>query len=121
MKIDADAIEKAVARSRAVGAIIFDPEGKEVVRVGSFESIECEGLFSALFSGPEEVQRLRDSLEGQLLPQIWGQGATNCFVSKLADGTVYCVFSQTPMDARALYRASREAARDLERILGGKE
>ena len=105
---------------RCVAVIAFDSLGRELCRVGPVDTVAGDGLFKALFNGPHEVQRLRDSLEGQLLPQIWSQGATDCFVSRLPNGVLYAVFSQTPLDAVGLYRASQNAARVLDPLFQEK-
>jgi hypothetical protein len=100
-----------------VGAIVLDGDSQGMFRIGNLAAIEGQGLFSALFGGPAEVIRLRESLEGQLLPQIWSQGGTDCFVSKLPNGVVYGVFSERPLDPVDLYRASKAAAAAMERSL----
>lgn len=64
----------------------------------------------ALFGDPEAVARLRASLEGQLLPRIWGQGSLNCAVSRLPDGAVFGIFFERSMDPVSLYRQSQLAA-----------
>lgn len=107
----------ALRTLNCVGVIAFDSLGREICRVGPVEDVAGQGLFRALFSGQAEVQRLRDSLEGQLLPQIWSQGTTDCFVSRLPNGVLYGVFSQIPRDPVGLYRASQEAARVLDPLL----
>jgi hypothetical protein len=110
-------LDEVVRQRGAVGTVVFDASGKELCRVGAVESVARAGLFHALFGGPGEVQRLRDSLEGQLLPQIWSQGLTNCFVSRLANGILYGVFSEGPLDSVELYHASQKAARLIEPVL----
>lgn len=110
-------LDDAVRRLGVTGAIVFDRSGEELCRVGAVDAVAGDGLFRALFGGADEVQRLRDSLEGQLLPQIWSQGATDCFVSRMPSGILYGVFSRRPLDPVALYRASQEAARVMESLL----
>jgi hypothetical protein len=112
-----DEVRDALENVGAVGAIVFDGHSQEMFRIGSLADIQREGLFSALFGGPVEVMRLRQSLEGQLLPQIWSQGGTDCFVSTLPNGVVYGVFSERPLDPAELYRASKTAAEAVERSL----
>src|SRR4030095_676488 len=112
-----DDVRTALGRLGALGAIAFNGNSQEILRVGNLASIQHEGLFAALFGGPADLDRLRASLEGQLLPQIWSQGGTDCLVSKLPDGTVFGVFSDRSLDPVSLYRASQEAAAALEPLL----
>ena len=117
MKIDADALREVVNTLGATGVVVFGPTGEEISRVGDLATIQEEGMFSALFGGRDAVQRLKASLDGQLLPQIWSQGGTDVFVSRLKDGIVYGVFSRRSLDPAALYQASQEATRAVEPIL----
>jgi hypothetical protein len=108
---------EALERLGMAGAVVFDQVGREVRRFGALESIASEGMFRALFGGIDEVQRLRASLQGQVLPQIWSQGNTTCFVSQTESGTLYAVFLQKSLDPVALYRVSTETARTMEELL----
>ena len=101
------------------GAAVFDPAGGERLKVGDVESIRSTGLFGSLFGGPAQLQRLRESLNGQLLPRIWSQAPVKCFVSILPDGGLYAVFTTMPLDPSGVYELSLKVAKAVESILAG--
>jgi hypothetical protein len=102
---------------RALGieaAIFFDRDGEQSQEYGNTKELRTRGLFRALFSGPDEVRRMRESLRDQLLPQIWGQGNLNSFVSILPGDRLYALFTTKPLDPVALYQLSKRSAEAVE-------
>ena len=82
-------------------------DGRPAVTAGSFQSLKHTGLCKALVGDPEAVARLSQSLEGQILPQVWTQGGDVAYATTA--GTYLVVLFETSTgDAATSYKRSRE-------------
>lgn len=80
------------------GAII-SAEGQILLRIGDYSTLEASGLASTLLGPYGSARATFDSLEGQLLPQIWAQGRVFAFADRWSTNLAVSVFGQSPLDA----------------------
>lgn len=97
--------------------VLARSSGEEILRAGAVEDIAQTGLFKTLFGGESEIRNLASSLEGQLLPQVYRQGALRCVLSVTKDKNfVFGLFSHK-FDLMTMYDQAEETARAIESLI----
>jgi hypothetical protein len=105
----------AVTKRHAVErCVVVDPETDERFDAGA--SPPGVSLLDALFRDAEAVRTLNSSIEGQMLPRMWGQGAWTCVVSKLPSGLIVGCLVALATDVRTGYQQARALDADLAGI-----
>lgn len=89
--------------------IVASASGEVLARSGDFGSLKWDGLPNSLFGDPASVRSLYDSLDGEILPQIYGQGDLSCVVNKLGDDMLIGLFDQNGRDDLELFDAGERA------------
>ena len=93
--------------------IIATASGEGLARSGDFRSLKWDGLPNSLFGDPEAIRRLYASLEGEILPQIYGQGDVSCVVNKAGDDLIVGLFDQRGRDDLELFDIGERAPEAL--------
>jgi len=92
--------------------------GEEVAREGDFSSLRWRGLANSLFGDRDRIIQLNDSLEGRLLPQVYGQGEVFCLVMKPVDDLLVGAFGQDGRDFLRLYSEGKQISERIMNELG---
>jgi hypothetical protein len=99
------------------GAVI-DEIGQVLIRVGDFESYPAPSLVSSLLGPSGTPHATYASLEGQPLPQIWGEGKYFAVIDRPMPGIAFVLFGVPARSRFAFLRPSsgeHEANTLLER------
>ena len=86
-----------------LGCVAALSTGEEVAKEGDFSSLRWRGFANSLFGDRDSIIQLNDSLEGRLLPQVYGQGEVFCVVMKPLDDLLVGAFGQGRRDFVRLY------------------
>ena len=97
------------------GAVI-DEFGQVLIRVGDFESYPAPSLVSSLLGPSGTPQAAYASLEGQPLPQIWGEGRYFAFIDRPMPGIAFVLFG-VPARSRLAFLRSRSGDHDANALL----
>jgi hypothetical protein len=98
--------------------IIALSSGQEIMRYGNFAALQWKDLSNSLFGDAEAIVRLDQSLEGQILPQVFSQGDVRCAVMKPKEEIIVGIFDQSGKDLVSFYKECKEISKrlaDLER------
>lgn len=90
-------------------AVVADLLSGEIKLIGDPDVVGNTDLIAALFADSETVESLNRSLEGQILPRIWGQGKVSCIVCKPTEKTIVGLFVIDKRDAVQKYHWSKKA------------
>jgi len=96
-------------------AIVASQQGEMLFKTGTRPELAEGHLFRELFGGPEEIARLAESLEGKLLPRIWGQGKVSCFIFVPAPGLVLGFLNDVGTDAVSEYRLGQTMKAQIDK------
>ncbi len=99
-------------------AIIASLDDGKIEMIGEKEDLAYDGLVGRLFGDAETIATLNRSLEGQMLPQVWSQGAVTCIVCKLSNNRIVGLFYHETGDTFEQYRWSKELNSRLEELWG---
>jgi hypothetical protein len=89
-------------------AIVANVLTGESVRFGNSSEVRFEDLAKSLFGDADAIVATNASLEGQILPRIWGQGTLSVAVCKPTDKTIVGAFSDTKMGIKDQYLWSKK-------------
>lgn len=101
------------------GALV-DASGEVIVRSGAFESLQDVGLVSSLLGPDGSAKATFDSLEGQLLPQIYAQGENFALVDKVHRDLLIVLFGRGGGDAVAQYHLSKVVSATVATLFGAR-
>ena len=117
----AERLQSVLERQGFAAAVVARCGGEELLRVGGFDDIEQTGLFRTLFGGSGEVSNLCQSLDGQILPQVYRQGHLRCALSLAAGGqVVFGLFFSGGLDVVSVHEKAREGARAFAELIDGE-
>lgn len=86
-------LELVLDEFELVGVVYAGVDGKNIIKIGDLEKLTVIGLVQTLFGGEVEIKKLYKSLEGQILPQGWGQGKARCYVDVTTNAKIFGVFN----------------------------
>jgi hypothetical protein len=89
-------------------SIIADSMGNILQERGAKECIENSGLFNMLVGTPECIRNLYQSIEGQMLPRVWGQGNDVCYVCRPRIDLMVLLFGKVQETPTQEYVFSKE-------------
>src|SRR5262249_41380054 len=88
--------------------------GELLARAGDFESFGSAGLVSALLGPYGSADATFASLQGAVLPQIWGQGAEFAFLFKPSPGLMVVVFGRSRQDVLAQVEMAKAVGHSID-------
>jgi hypothetical protein len=97
------------------GAVI-DEFGQVLIRVGDFESYPAPSLVSSLLGPSGRPHAAYASLEGQALPQIWGEGEYFAFIDRPVPGFAFVLFG-VPARSRLAFLRPRSGVHEANTLL----
>lgn len=109
----ADALAAFVQANGFVCGIVASAAGEVLARSGNFGSLKWDGVPKALWGDSESIRRLYESLDGEILPQIHGQGDVTCVVNKVGDDLLVGLFDQSGRDDLELFDIGATAPQAL--------
>jgi hypothetical protein len=95
-----------------------DATGRVVARAGDFSAFASAGLVQALLGTEAAAKTTFDSLPGQLLPCIWGQGEEFAFVDSPVPDLAVIVFGRRRGTVEQRFALSRSVGRSLRSAFG---
>ena len=78
--------------------------------------IESRDLFEQLILGGN-AEDLRNSVKDQIMPRIWAQGNSKCFLCKSDEDTLIALFLDTELETKDLYYYAKQLDSSLKQIL----
>ena len=116
----------AVLREHNLSAgLVVGSDGSTLSRVGDPREAECDGLMSALVGPYGDGRVTFDSLDGQPLPRMWGQGESFAFVDKPSADFMVIVFGRGVSGVEQYHLSKRVSVAIRERWItsqcGGPE
>ena len=109
----ADLLSAFVRENGFECGIVASASGQVLARSGDFGTLKWDGLPNSLFGDPDAIRGLYASLEGEILPQIYGQGDVSCVVNKVGDDLVVGLFDQNGRDDLELFDIGERAPEAL--------
>ena len=97
------------------GAVI-DELGRILTRAGDFDSYPAPNLVSSLLGPSGTPRETYASLEGQSLPQIWGEGECFALVDRPRAGIAFILFG-LPARSRLAFFRTRSGEREAGSLL----
>lgn len=97
-------------------SIVADLKSGEINWIGESESVDKTDLISAIFADEETARGFCDSLEGQVLPRIWGQGQITCVVCKPTDSILIGLFVKEDRDVIEMSEWAEKADEAIQRV-----
>ena len=89
------------------GAVI-DEFGQVLIRVGDFKSYPAPSLVASLLGPSGTPRETYASLDGQPLPQIWGEGGYFAFIDRPMPGIAFVLFGVPVRSAFSFLRRRSE-------------
>jgi len=86
-----------------IGYAVASAHGKVVAQTGNLADAGGGWLWRMFFGGKEEILSLFAHLQGQTLPQHWGQGDLHCLLLRPAENIVVGLFTKGMRDQLATY------------------
>lgn len=86
------ALDEVLQHERLHCGAVIDELGQVLVRAGDFESYPAPDLVASLLGTPGAAHATYLGLDGQPLPQIWGEGASFAFVDRPISGIAFVLF-----------------------------
>jgi len=102
-----------IEKHQMLCALAYNSEGTILAEAGNLNDEKLGDLISALIGPYGDVKNTFASLEGQLLPRIWGQGDTYAYIHKPKDDLMVITFGSGKIDTKSNYRKSKEIDTDL--------
>jgi hypothetical protein len=115
---DQELLERLRSQNRLAFAVIADGNGLARIEAGSPDDLLYQGLVSTLVRDPSTLQCLAESLQSQLLPQMWSQGSVTAYATLLSGGRVVVLFENTTLGAIEQYHRSKELEGKLLALFG---
>ena len=108
----------AVLREHNLPAgLVVAADGSTLSLVGDPREVQCEGLMPALVGPYGDARVTFDSLDGQLLPRMWGQGESFAFVDKPSPEFMVIVFGRGISAVEQYHLSKRVSASIRERSI----
>ena len=98
------------------GAVI-DELGQVLVRAGDFPAYPAQGLVSSILGPHGTPRETYFSLEGQELPQIWGEGEYFAVIDRPGPGIAFVIFG-VPKTSRLAFLRPRSGEQEAATLLG---
>jgi hypothetical protein len=95
--------------------------GQVLARHGDFTALSWPDLPNSLFGDQDAIVRLDQSLDGQILPQVFAQGEVTALVMKPQAELIIGLFDQSGQDVTQIYLQGRRVSQDLSARLGRAE
>ena len=106
-------LARVVRRHAYAFGIAATRDGTVLATAGSTDALESDDLRRLLFGDAAAIAGLYASLDGQLLPRLWAQGATRCAVFRPAAGVLVGVFARSERSNAQLYQEFASIGREL--------
>jgi hypothetical protein len=97
-------------------AVVVNVANGNLLRVGCGGETEFDDLLNSLLGDEAAIQATNDSLQGQILPRIWGQGRLTCILCKPRSDTIVCIFCDKEISSAELYHMSTSLNADIDRL-----
>jgi hypothetical protein len=98
-------------------AIIANLQSGVIENLGDISALEHTGLIKGLFYDLDTIHNLNQSLDGQILPRIWGQGNVRCIVCKPYEGIIIGLFCKEEMSLYDFYMWTKKVDEDIHKII----
>jgi hypothetical protein len=109
-------IKELMASNNILFSVIANLDNGQVKMLGDKEKLSHIDLVSTLFGDENSIKALNDSLEGQLMPRVWGQGEVSCIVCKPVNNILVGLFFQDTREPIESYRFSKEMNKQIDLI-----
>lgn len=112
-------IKELMDNNNILFSVIANLDNDQVKMLGHKEKLNRIDLVNSLFGDKNSIKALNDSLEGQLMPRIWGQGEVSCIVCKPVNNILVGLFFHDTREPIETYRFSKEMNKQIELIWNG--
>lgn len=75
-------IENIMRKNKIIYSVVTNLDNGLIETIGNSRDLIEDDLVTQLFGDFKKIKALNDSLEGQIMPQIWSQGVVKCIVCK---------------------------------------
>jgi hypothetical protein len=104
----ASEITRLMSEHQVIYGIVADLDSGGVDTFGDKTKLRYKGLVQTLFGDGNSIRDLNASLEGQMMPQTWGQGEDACIVCKPAENFIVGLFYHEQREPAESYRFSKQ-------------
>ena len=113
------ALASVIARHDLLYGLLVSAAGQVLLECGDRALVtEDSGLLESLIGPRGDARTTFDSLEGQILPRIWGQGEVFAFLCKPRPDLLVIVFGRSNLPVADRYRLSKIVGAAVDELLG---